>query len=200
MYDDASFRENVPNLLRQIKVAVAADEDEVEFNFGDEVDVVDARNELERLRNEASPALNTDLSGPCKLPAQVMQLPSGLQIYDEMHELLSLLTSTESNRRIGFTGMGGIGKTTTASWLARQDSCRSKFEVILWIPLGQDANVQHCQDLLLAQLAGGRFDDDLTEDKRREQLKQLLASKKVLLILDDLVSLTTVPSRMCTRS
>ena len=48
--------------------------------------------------------------------------------------------------------MGGIGKTTIASWLTRQDSCREQFELILWIPLGQDANVLHCQDLLLTQV------------------------------------------------
>jgi hypothetical protein len=82
--------------------------------------------------------------------------------------------------------MGGIGKTTIASWLARQDSCRSKFDLILWIPLGQDANVHNCQDLLLTQFSGSRFDDDLTIEKRKEELKQLIASKQVLLILDDL--------------
>ena len=190
MYDEASFEENLPNVIRQIKVALRlAADDEDEFGLAaelDVVDVVDARNELERLRDEASPALNTDLSGPCKLPAHVMDLPSGLQVYDEMQQLLSLVTSASSKQRIGFTGMGGIGKTTIASWIARQDSCRSKFDLILWIPLGQDANVQNCQDLLLTQFSGGHFDDDVTSEKRKEELKQLIASKKVLLVLDDL--------------
>lgn len=82
--------------------------------------------------------------------------------------------------------MGGIGKTTCSSWLVRQDICRSKFDLILWIPLGHDATVQNCQDLLLTQINGRRFEDDLTLEKRKEELKQLLASTNVLLVLDDL--------------
>lgn len=108
MYDDATLEQNVPSLLHQIKVAIMDDAVQVDSTAGPESEDVDpesVRNELERLREEGTPALNTDRNGPCKLPAHVMELPRGLQVYDEMEELLSLLTSTESKRRIGFTGM-----------------------------------------------------------------------------------------------
>ena len=38
----------------------------------------------------------------------------------------------------------------------------------------------------MTQVAGGKFEDDMTLDKRMAQLKHILASKKVLLVLDDL--------------
>lgn len=115
LWDPSSYAENMPNLLRQIELAVTQeDEDETEY-AGDEFTTADARQELERLRNDEQPAVaKIDRSGMCALPAQVPDLPAGLRITTEMKQLLSALL-TSSNDRIGFCGMGGIGKTTVAT-------------------------------------------------------------------------------------
>ena len=111
LYDSANLDENIPQLLRQIEIAVRLEGD----NYESGVDHMhfsadDAREELERLRKDEHPKESlTAAGGLCALPAQVPDLPEGLRITTEMKQLLSaLLTSAHS--RIGFCGMGGIGK------------------------------------------------------------------------------------------
>ena len=216
LWDPSSYAENMPNLLRQIELAVTQDdEDETEY-AGDEFTTSDARQELERLRNDEQPATaNADRSGMCALPAQVPDLPEGVRITTEMKQLLSVLL-TSSNDRIGFCGMGGIGKTTVAtcalsvciackmaqhckrpthnspsclcmlSGLTRQEATRKQFEYILWAPLGQDPNLPALQQLLYIQLTGSSFEGDQTPETKQELLRQAMVGKNVLLALDDM--------------
>lgn len=118
LYDRANFAENVPQLLRQIEISVTLEE-------GDDFDGTsiffsadDAREELERLRKDEQPAANLAAAGGvCALPAQVPALPDGLRVTPEMKQLLSaLLTPSHSHgRKLGFCGMGGIGKVSAAA-------------------------------------------------------------------------------------
>ena len=78
----------------------------------------------------------------------------------------------------------GIGKTTVSSWLARRDDVRRQFDVIAWLPLGQECQVSKCQELLHMQLTGEVLTDGLSEEERQERLA--MAGRKVLLVLDDL--------------
>ena len=140
LHDPASFAENIPNLLRQIEIAVAPDEEQDDTSATD-FSAEDAREELERLRKDEQPTAISAAGGLCVLPAQVPKLPDGLSVTPEMKQLLSALL-TSSKKRIGFCGMGGIGKTTISTWLVREEGTRKQFEQIVWLALGQEPNLE----------------------------------------------------------
>ena len=107
LYDPATFAENIPNLLRQIEVAVVSEEgDDDQYDEAATVFFAeDAREELERLRKDEQPAaVSANAGGLCALPAQVPDLPEGLRITMEMKQLLTALLTSEK-KRIGFCGM-----------------------------------------------------------------------------------------------
>jgi hypothetical protein len=81
--------------------------------------------------------------------------------------------------------MGGVGKTTISSWLVHQEACRSSFDKILWVPLGQHPNMDRAQDMMLQQLNATRFADEMTADQKKQDLKIAMAGQSVLLVLDD---------------
>ena len=78
LYDPTSFAENIPNLLRQIEIAVAPDEDQGDASATDFSAEV-AREELERLRKDEQPAAVSSAGGICALPIQVPDLPEADQ-------------------------------------------------------------------------------------------------------------------------
>ena len=173
----------------------------------------DAREELERLRKDEQPATaSLDTGGKCAIPAYVPDLPAGVRITAEMKQLLSTLV-TSDKKRVGFCGcararvcvlsacpcdsivispvtvhirMGGIGKTTISTWLVREDSTRKVFNQIVWIPFGQEPNLEKLQDLVHMELTGNKFEGDPDATERLLLLKQAMAGKNLLLVLDDL--------------
>ncbi len=86
--------------------------------------------------------------------------------------------------RVGMHGMGGIGKSVLAAALAHDRKVREAFpDGIVWVGLGSLPAVVALQRRVHADLGGdGAFQ---TEHEGRVKLKELLAGKRVLLILDD---------------
>ncbi len=85
----------------------------------------------------------------------------------------------------GLHGMGGIGKSVLANLLARDPAVRRTFpDGIAWIHLGTRPNLLKLQQ----DLARGLGDERLFDNKEqgRVRLTDILAPKKLLLILDDL--------------
>ena len=64
--------------------------------------VAETRSELERLRAKNEPTKPVGSSDLCPLPADVMELPTGIQISEEMRTLLDKLTAPDSKPRLGF--------------------------------------------------------------------------------------------------
>ena len=86
--------------------------------------------------------------------------------------------------RVGLQGMGGIGKSVLASALAHRPEVRRAFpDGIFWITLGQKPQLAELQRWL-ARESG---DEALFPDERsgKECLRNLLAGRKALLVLDD---------------
>ena len=140
LFDPAAFEEGVELLVRQIHKAVgdsAHEEEEEQQPFS----IEDVKGELERMRAADSvPASGHGASAAsaagARLPAVVPGLPLGLRVTTEMKQLLSYLVNSDATR-VGFCGMGGIGKTVVSSWIVRQPTVRKAFDKIAWVALGQ---------------------------------------------------------------
>src|ERR1035441_4008941 len=94
---------------------------------------------------------------------------------------------TGADARVGMQGMGGIGKSVLAAALARNRQVRQAYpDGIVWISCGQKLNDD---DLLkrqrdLARHLGG--DENFSSlEQGKGVLRQALAAKAVLLVLDD---------------
>lgn len=97
-----TFENDIANLVVQIGKEVAEDADDTFEIAADEqatpeedFSVAEMRSELERLRAKTEPAQATGSSDQCALPADVTELPSGIQVSEEMRTLLEKLTSSD---------------------------------------------------------------------------------------------------------
>ena len=204
LFEKRAFDGGIKQLVQQIQRAVPReeqgedDDDELGGGAGPELFTADeVRSELERLRADMEAASSRrskpvgrrsaadgQPAGPCELPAGVPQLPSGLRVSSEMRSLGEALL--HGGCRVGFNGMGGVGKTTVSSWLVRRDDVRERFEAIAWLPLGQNPNIPKCQELLHLQLTGLELAPELGQDERQEMLRYAMSGVRLLLVLDDL--------------
>ena len=86
--------------------------------------------------------------------------------------------------QVGVHGMGGIGKSVLASALAHDRKIREAFpDGVVWVGLGSLPDVPALMRRVHRDLGGdGAFE---TEHQGKARLKELLADKAVLLVLDD---------------
>ena len=133
LYEDANFETNVRQLHGQLMKTIAgssaafADEDEEsEDAIAVMASSTEAIEELERLREaqvvasqRMVAAVMADPTQPATIPAGVPKLPARFQSTEQIRELTRLVLSTSeddlSMSRVGFWGMGGIGKTVRYS-------------------------------------------------------------------------------------
>jgi hypothetical protein len=168
-------------------------------DVGDEgvVTASEAKEELERLRGDlvqstdhSSIAVLADPSEPATIPAGVPKLPPKFQSTEQIRELTRLVLSTAardmSMSRVGFWGMGGIGKTVTGAAIVRDEAVRLHYEVIIWLPLGASPVIAKLQNLCHMQCMGTELSHELSGEEKKEALQQALKGKRVLLCLDDL--------------
>lgn len=89
---------------------------------------------------------------------------------------------------VGLQGQGGIGKSVLAATLARDERIRNRFpDGVYWVTVGERANLVAVQLDLLARL--GRADAVTQSVSAGAQLlREVLADRRVLLIVDDVWS------------
>ncbi|MEC9396791.1 MAG: NB-ARC domain-containing protein, partial [Myxococcota bacterium] len=198
--DDSSFEENVRQLQSQIHQMIGdqlQDDDEEESLDDIEVSPSEAKEELDRLRDDlvsktetASVAVLADPSEPATLPAGVPKLPTMFQDTEQITELTRLVLSTTASdmrmSRVGFWGMGGIGKTVTGAAIVRNEEVRLHFHAVIWLPLGQTPVISKLQNLCHMQCTGKELSSELSLEEKKEALQQAMAGKRLLLCLDDL--------------
>ena len=81
-------------------------------------------------------------------------------------------------------GMGGIGKSVLAAALARDIEIRRAFpDGIFWVDIGQQPAIVSLQHRLIRELGGQA--SFTNQHEGREQLRELIQNRAVLLILDD---------------
>ena len=84
-------------------------------------------------------------------------------------------------------GLGGVGKTTVAAALVRDDEVRAAFDKICWVSVGQAPDTTSLQQTLHIQLVNQPLSEAARSDQRLA-LGELIAAaneQAVLLVLDD---------------
>lgn len=69
------------------------------------------------------------------------------------------------SRKTLTTGMGGVGKTTIATALVRDEEIRSYFDKICWVSVGQQPDIQSLQSILYRQLVNRPLDEAAKSDE-----------------------------------
>jgi WD40 repeat protein len=141
---------------------------------------------LVRQLSEDLPPLGSLVAVP-ELPCNYRAHPQRLKALRDLilPDLYKPVVVTGAGALVGLQGMGGIGKSVLASALAHHPEVRRAFkDGVFWIALGQTPRVVDHQRWLTRQLGG----DDHFNDERsgKERLRELLAKRTTLLILDDL--------------
>jgi hypothetical protein len=201
--DESQFEGNIHQLHGQIQKMIGTHAVATEglSDLADETAASpsEAKEELERLRDDlhsktdsqsAVAAVLADPSQPATIPAGVPKLPARFQSTEQIQELTRLVLSTSASDlakpRVGFWGMGGIGKTVTGAAIARDEDVRLRFHAIIWLPLGQTPVNSKAQNLCHMQCTGKELSSELSSEERKEALQQAMSGKRVLLCLDDL--------------
>ena len=121
--------------------------------------------------------------------------PHFLPRNEEVRVIIDLVLSQDSkttgitgiSTKVGVQGMGGIGKSVLAAMVARDEQIRKAFaDGIFWLSIGRDirdGDLLQIQSGLAKSLGDGSVFESLNEG--REKLRELLANKACLLILDD---------------
>merc|ERR1711969_430123 len=208
------MQQNLQSLIDQIKMAVPTTSVTAEAEptralsvepAGDSEHVLALRSELDGLRQELARAVNQtageeDASAGAgrtlaPLPAEVPPLSLNLHPTPDMHKLKGMLLSsgegdstmavTSQKSKVGALGMGGIGKTVTGSWLARDEDISRHFETIVWVTLGQTPDLARMQSLIYVQVTGQELSTETSPEEAKELITVAMRDKCVLLILDD---------------
>ncbi|PSS11961.1 Disease resistance RPP13-like protein, partial [Actinidia chinensis var. chinensis] len=103
-------------------------------------------------------------------------------------EIINLLLREESDHNkigiIPITGMGGIGKTTLAQVVYNDEVVKKHFDLKAWICVSDNFDIMR----ITKEIAGyvlGDSSGSKTLDQVQDQLKNALAGKKFLIVLDD---------------
>jgi lambda repressor-like predicted transcriptional regulator len=200
----ADFQSGVRSLVDQIKGAVpesgagmSDDEDDEHTDTTGTDTGAERRAELERLRKQMNvhergaatvedTASSYDPGAPADVTASVPELPGDFRPTEEIKQLQHNLLHSTTSVKVGFWGMGGIGKTVTGAALVRDDAVRDHFDQIVWLPLGQTPVMEKLQSSAMKQLTGKPMESTLSDEERQTALRDAFKGKRVLLALDDL--------------
>jgi hypothetical protein len=131
------------------------------------------------------------------LPADCPHLSENTRVVTEMYTLKELLltgggeakslevSSQKRSSKVGAYGMGGVGKTIMAAWIARDLDIRKHFDLILWITCSQTPNIPKLLALAYLQATGSEVGQGKAAGEIKEMVKNAIQGQRVLLILDD---------------
>ena len=126
-----------------------------------------------------------------RVPFMVEDLPEGfVRRPGEFDRLLKLLVDERREEPVAITaalkGAGGYGKTTLAKALCHDERIQDAFDDgILWVTLGENPGdlTGRVEDLIVT--LGDERPDFTAQDAAVNRLKELLADRDILIVIDD---------------
>ncbi|XP_042447463.1 disease resistance protein RGA2-like [Zingiber officinale] len=86
---------------------------------------------------------------------------------------------------IPLVGIGGVGKTTLAQLVYKDEEIQNHFAVKIWICVSENFNVQRLTKEMIESVTETEHDSQMKLDVLQNILKREIASKMILLVLDD---------------
>ena len=99
-----------------------------------------------------------------------------------------VVNSSSKSAVVAVQGMGGSGKTVTAAALVFDPAVNSRFDLIVFLPFGQNPIIRDLQNIMLFQLVGKTLDAGISNEEILETLVDAASGKNVLAVLDDVWS------------
>ncbi|XP_039163416.1 putative disease resistance RPP13-like protein 1 isoform X1 [Eucalyptus grandis] len=125
------------------------------------------------------------------LPTTYLPEPGFVSRKDEISEILELLTKDEDDRTcanlkvIPIVGMGGVGKTALTQQVYNDARVTDYFDVKAWACVSEDYNVLAITKSILGITNGHLSCEGKDFNWLQDKLKEHLAGKKFLVVLDD---------------
>ncbi|XP_021721833.1 disease resistance protein RGA2-like isoform X2 [Chenopodium quinoa] len=111
---------------------------------------------------------------------------------DDLEKIIGMMLDSNLQRDVSFltiVGIGGLGKTALAQLVHNDPRVTSAFPLRLWTCVSdQDQKQLDVKEIICKILASGQSHEHSTLDQVQKQLRDRLAGKKYLLVLDDVWS------------
>ncbi|XP_026445046.1 disease resistance protein RGA2-like [Papaver somniferum] len=116
---------------------------------------------------------------------------------DKLIKILTTVTTASSSTSlsnnlekelpvVSIVGMGGLGKTTLAQLVYNDDSVNRYFEPKIWVCVSDDFDVYRLLSYIMESITQEKFSDLSNFDVLVRKVREQLAEKRFLLVLDDL--------------
>jgi hypothetical protein len=200
--DMDEFEASVDRIVTQIRAVVPMEmlnADSTSASNEVKAELERLRMELEAANSRSTPLLvaqqqqHEDYTNPlARIPPHVPTLPANFRSTEAIRTLRRYLLETELDydaetvQRVGFFGMGGIGKTVTSSAIIRDEAVRRHFDKIVYLALGQAPVITKIRSHFHQQITGVSAKVDWTEEQLEDQIRSACSGRRILLYLDDL--------------
>ncbi|CAL5382480.1 unnamed protein product [Camellia sinensis] len=172
---------------------------DVLFNFKMKSKIEEINTRLHNSFEQCSKLNLVKIVGTTPTPTtKTWQRPDSTSLFDEPHiygreydqrKIIELLVRGDesSHNNIGvipIVGMGGIGKTTLAQMVYNDETVQKHFDLKAWVCVSDEFNIMRITKAILESVTSQTFSFN-NLDQVQVQLKQALAGKKFLIVLDD---------------
>ncbi|CAL5331057.1 unnamed protein product [Camellia sinensis] len=172
---------------------------DVLFNFKMKSKIEEINTRLHNSFEQCSKLNLVKIVGTTPTPTtKTWQRPDSTSLFDEpriygreydQRKIIELLVRGDesSHNNIGvipIVGMGGIGKTTLAQMVYNDETVQKHFDLKAWVCVSDEFNIMRITKAILESVTSQTFSFN-NLDQVQVQLKQALAGKKFLIVLDD---------------